>query len=283
LSTVAFDCVDRISEDVVIAYQQERDNWMRNRIAARSARVMALLTSARVDIAEVEKTLGYRLGQTHVGVIAWSDDSVASADRLSRLERTVTRLAEAAGSSRAPLFVAPDESTVWAWLPRATTTAFEASAPDDEAVWVAIGDPAVGVDGFRLTHRQARQAQGVALAADPARRARLTEWAKVGAIALMCADREALAAWVHDTLGELANDDEGMGRLRETLSIFLTTGGSFTASAQQLLLHKNTVQYRVRKAEDAIGRPLQARRLDVELALQACQWLGSVVLRPAPA
>lgn len=33
LSTVAFDYVDRISEDVVLAYQQERDNWMRNRIA----------------------------------------------------------------------------------------------------------------------------------------------------------------------------------------------------------------------------------------------------------
>lgn len=283
LSSVAFGYVDRLSEDVVVAYQQERDNWIRNRIAARSARVMALLTSARVDTAEVEKTLGYRLGQTHVGVIAWSDDTVASGDRLSRLERSVARLAEAAGSSRAPLFVAPDASTVWAWLPRATTTPFEVGAPDDDAVWLAIGEPAVGVEGFRLTHRQALQAQVVALAADPARQARVTEWSRVGPIALMCADREALAAWVQDTLGDLASDDEGMARLRETLSIFLTTGGSFTASAQQLLLHKNTVQYRVRKAEDAIGRPLQVRRLDTELALQACQWLGSVVLRPAPA
>jgi DNA-binding PucR family transcriptional regulator len=283
LATVSFDYVDRISEDVVAAYQHERDNWMRNRITARSARVMALLTNARLDLGEVEKTLGYRLGQTHVGVIAWSDDAVAGGDQLSRLERSIGSMAEAAGSSRAPLFIAPDESTLWAWLPRATSAPFPLQAPADDAVWIAVGEPAVGVEGFRLTHRQARQAQFVALAADPGRRARVTESAQVGAIALMCGDREALAAWVQETLGGLALDDEGMGRLRETLSIFLTSGGSFTASAQKLLLHKNTVQYRVRKAEDAIGRPLQDRRLDVELALQACHWLGSVVLRPAAA
>ena len=42
LSTVAFAYVDRISEEVVAAYQQERDDWMRSRTAARSARVTAL-------------------------------------------------------------------------------------------------------------------------------------------------------------------------------------------------------------------------------------------------
>ena len=42
LSTVAFAYVDRISEQVVAAYQQERDDWMRNRTAARTARVTSL-------------------------------------------------------------------------------------------------------------------------------------------------------------------------------------------------------------------------------------------------
>jgi DNA-binding PucR family transcriptional regulator len=108
----------------------------------------------------------------------------------------------------------------------------------------------------------------------------VTAWADVASVALMCADRDALAGWVQDTLGELAAQDESMSRLRETLSTFLATGGSFTSSAQLLHLHKNTVQYRVRKAEEALGRPLQERRRDVELALHACQWLGAAVLRP---
>jgi DNA-binding PucR family transcriptional regulator len=48
-------------------------------------------------------------------------------------------------------------------------------------------------------------------------------------------------------------------------------------------LHKNTIQYRVRKAEEARGRPLADGRLDVEVALLACRLLGSTVLRPPSA
>jgi DNA-binding PucR family transcriptional regulator len=284
LSTVAFDYVDRISEDVVAAYQQERDNWMRSRIAARSARVMALLSTASVDLADVDKTLGYRLGQTHLGVIAWCDDDTVAADRITRLERSVARLAEAAEVPRPPLIVAADESTLWAWFPRPGSGRLEIRNSDDEdGVWIATGEPTPGVGGFRLTHRQARQAQTVALAADRAHRVRVTAWSQVGAVALMCADREALAAWVQHTLSDLALDEDGMARLRETLATFLATGSSYTASAQLLNLHKNTVQYRVRKAQHAIGRPLQDRRRDIELALDACNWLGAAVLRRQPA
>jgi DNA-binding PucR family transcriptional regulator len=44
------------------------------------------------------------------------------------------------------------------------------------------------------------------------------------------------------------------------------------------MLHKNTVQYRIRKAEESLGRPVGENRHDVELALQASHWLGSSVL-----
>ncbi|MDN5930280.1 MAG: helix-turn-helix domain-containing protein [Pseudonocardia sp.] len=50
----------------------------------------------------------------------------------------------------------------------------------------------------------------------------------------------------------------------------------------RLHLHKNTIQYRIRRAEEARGRPLQDDRLDVEVALLACRLLGSTVLRPVP-
>jgi hypothetical protein len=49
------------------------------------------------------------------------------------------------------------------------------------------------------------------------------------------------------------------------------------------MLHKNTVQYRIRKAEESLGRPVGANRHNVELALQASRWLGSSVLRPGAA
>jgi DNA-binding PucR family transcriptional regulator len=279
LSTIAFAYVDRISEEVVVAYQQERDDWMRNRTAARSARVTALLADTVSDLAEVEKTLNYRLGQPHVALVAWSTVAPAP-ERLARIEKAVVRIAQDAASPRAPLSVVRDESTVWVWLPRANLGPLTVAAPADSAVRIAVGDPAVGAEGFRRTHRQARQAQLVALTADAEAQRPVTAWADVGSVALMCTDRDALADWVQDTLGALADRDESMTRLRETLATFLATGGSFTTSGQLLHMHKNTVQYRVRKAEEALGRPLSARRRDVELALQACEWLGASVLRP---
>ena len=47
------------------------------------------------------------------------------------------------------------------------------------------------------------------------------------------------------------------------------------------MVHKNTVQYRIRRAEESLGRPVGGSRHDVELALRACHWLGSSVLQPA--
>jgi DNA-binding PucR family transcriptional regulator len=280
LSTVAFTYVDRISEEVVAAYQQEHDDWMRNRTAARTARITALLASSEADLAEVEKTLNYRLDQSHIGLVVWSTTKTPGGDRLAVVERAISRLGQDAGSPRAPLTVVRDETTVWAWLPRANVTPVALAAPDDESVRVAVGEPAAGVEGFRRTHKQARQAQLVALSADADAQRPVTAWTDVGALALMCADRAALGEWVRETLGGLAAEDESTTRLRETLSTFLATGGSHTAAAQLLHMHKNTVQYRVRKAEEALGRPLSARRRDVELALQTCEWLGVSVLRP---
>ena len=287
LATTTFNYIDRISEQVVVAYQTERDRWLRNRGAVRSARVMSLLAEGEVNIGEAEKSLAYPLRQTHRGVVVWVEANSEALDRLSRLERVVGRLAEHFGCERAPLVIAPDDSTVWAWLPVRSTrsqsqrqsgsgTSFVA----DDTAWVAVGDPGAGVEGFRLTHRQARQAQIVSMAADPQHRTRVTESARAGLVALMCADLDAVRAWVQNTLGALALDDDTNARLRETVRAFLSAGGSYTAAAQELTLHKNTVQYRIRKAEETRGRPLSDGRLDVEVALLAEHLLGSKVLQP---
>jgi DNA-binding PucR family transcriptional regulator len=98
---------------------------------------------------------------------------------------------------------------------------------------------------------------------------------------MMLASKDLLRPWVLSTLADLATDDEHHARLRETLLVFPQRRGSYKATAQQLMLHKNTVQYRVRKAEESLGRSVGDSRHDVELALQASRWLGSYVLRAA--
>jgi DNA-binding PucR family transcriptional regulator len=68
--------------------------------------------------------------------------------------------------------------------------------------------------------------------------------------------------------------------LRETLRVFLRSGSSYKLAAEELNLHFNTVKYRVGRAVARRGRPIEGDRLDVELALLACQWYGPVVLAP---
>jgi DNA-binding PucR family transcriptional regulator len=108
----------------------------------------------------------------------------------------------------------------------------------------------------------------------------VTTFGDVAPLALMAGSIDLLRDWVIETLEALADDDDHNARLRETLRIFLQENGSYKATAERLTLHKNTVQYRVRKAEDNLGHPLGDDRLHVELALLASQWLGAAVLRP---
>ena len=97
----------------------------------------------------------------------------------------------------------------------------------------------------------------------------------------MLGSPDLLRAWVLATLAGLATDDETHARLRDTLLAFLHANGSYKATAEQLMLHKNTVQYRIRKAEESLGQPVGPHQHDVELALRASRWLGSSVLQPA--
>jgi DNA-binding PucR family transcriptional regulator len=276
---MSFRYIDRVSEHVIGVYQQERDGWLLTRSAVRAARVRAVLRDEPVDVGATEAALGYNLRQHHLGVVAWVVEQRDPGEGLARLDRLTAAAAGTLGCVGRPLFVPQDEMLAWVWLPLGTRVSPEmlAEAFDDSDIRVVVGDPAHGLEGFRATFRQALRTRDVALAADPG--SRVTTFAEVGSLALMCADIPATREWVRHTLGELAVDDGPPARLRETLRIFLSTGASYTATAERMTLHKNSVQYRVRKAEEALRTPIQDRRAELELALRACQHLGRTVLR----
>ena len=283
MSRIVAGYVDQTSEEIVAAYTREREHWLRNRSAARAARIRALLSGERVNVSTTEATLGYRLRQYHVGLVCWAGDATAAVDNITRLEHAISHVAAEVAGSSDPVFLPRDESSAWAWLPLGIRDRFEATgtavAGVDGDLHFAFGDPARGVTGFRLTHQQALAAQAVALAAGPP--PQVVTFGEVAPLAMMLRSEGLLRAWVLATLGGLATDDENHARLRDTLLIFLQNGGSYKSTAEQLTLHKNTVQYRIRKAEESLGRPAAGNRINVELALQASHWLGSAVLQPA--
>jgi hypothetical protein len=281
MSKIVAGYVDQTSEEIVSVYARERENWLRNRSAVRAARIRDLLSGQRVNVSATEATLGYRLRQYHVGVVCWTGDEAQSADNITRLESAIGHVAAQTAAGADPVFLPRDESSAWAWLPLGIRDRFDAAAASkadlDGDLHVAFGDAVKGIAGFRLTHQQAIAAQAVALAGDPV--PRVVTYTEVAPVAMMLGSADLLRAWVLSTLGRLATDDEHHARLRDTLLVFLDTGGSYKATAERLVLHKNSVQYRVRKAEESLGRPVGDHRHDVELALQASRWLGSSVLR----
>jgi DNA-binding PucR family transcriptional regulator len=274
--------IDKVSEELLSAYEAEKESWLRNLGVARAARVQALLRGERADVASSEAILGYRLRQYHVGVVCWTDKAAPGGGALGGLEQATAEMARQGGLEGKPIFLPQDESSAWAWLPLGARDAFsgqvDSASGSGSGIRFALGVAGSGVSGFRRTHEQALGAHAVALAAGGSGQP-TTSFADVAPLALMSGSTEFLRAWVIETLGSLADDDGHHAMLRDTLRVFLRENGSFVATAERLTLHKNTVRYRIGKAEESLGRPVGGDRLQVELALLAAQWLGSAVLR----
>ena len=274
-SAATFAYIDGISEQVVQAHSEERRRWLLTSAATRSAQVTTVLAGDALDVGQAERLLGYDLGRRHLGLVGWCDPGP---DALRLLGREVRRVATDLGCLGDPLVVPADAATVWAWLPLPRAGDPRAVATATPGLRLAVGEPGTGLEGFRASHRQALAARAVALGADERSSTAVTTYAEAGLVALLRTDVGDLAAWVRGVLGDLAKDDEPHARLRETVRVLLAHQGSHTAAAAELSLHRNTVLYRARKAEEARGRPLDDGRLDVEVALLACHLLGRRVL-----
>jgi DNA-binding PucR family transcriptional regulator len=289
LTETSFQYVDAVSEDVIGAYQDERERWLANRSAVQRETVDALLRGDRLDLSATESALGYRLRQHHLGVVLWTTGGDADSG-LADSERVLGRIADRVTAGGHALFVPRDRETAWGWLPIGRSgdldvPAVEAAVEEvvraaEGGVKVALGVPEPGEPGFRSTHVGAVAAHQVALVgADEERSVISFGDPTVRAAALLARDLTSTRWIVDRSLGDLAVDTEAAGRMRETLLAFLEDRESYVATAARLHLHKNTVKYRVDRAVEARGRPLGEERLDLELALVACRWLGPVVLR----
>jgi DNA-binding PucR family transcriptional regulator len=69
-----------------------------------------------------------------------------------------------------------------------------------------------------------------------------------------------------------------MERLRETALAFMRAGGRATEVARGLYVHHNTVAYRVKRAEELLGRKLSERPAELLCALTLAGTLGSGAL-----
>ncbi len=290
ITATLFEYIDWMSQQVVAAYEDERERWLENQNSLRALRVREVLAATKtIDVDATTTSIRYPLRWHHLGLVMWYPDAGAEGDELARLQRFLRELGEAAGAADGALFVAADRTCGWGWLPyRASRRVADVAAkvrqfiltrPDSPSV--AIGTVASGVEGFRQSHREAESARRVALVGKREPTVIAATDPGVSVAALLNGDVADTRAWVAKVLGDLAGDDENDARLRETLRVFLGCGSSYKVAAEELNLHFNTVKYRVGRAVARRGREIgiDEDRLDVELALLVCHWYGAVVLQ----
>lgn len=262
-----FTYVDAVCVQLTQAYADERARWVRGAAAVRAEMLQALLDGERIPVARASTALRYDVTARHIGFILWADPDEPDPGGAGALEGVAAAVAQTLGAGPS-LLVPVGNWVVWGWA--ADAGAGDGPRPErvvlPRGVHVAVGDPADGLDGFVRTHQDARQTRRVASLLG--RRSGATvRHRNVALLALLSSDPQAATRFVEAELGPLAGPDDSMALLRATLRVYFEENASPVRTSRRLSINKNTVVYRVDKAERILGHGVLERRQEVEAAL----------------
>jgi hypothetical protein len=283
VSEELFGCANHLAEVLVDEFTTERDRWNAGSAGERTELVNAILAGEPVDLRRAADRLGYDLTLHHLALLVWRDEP--QAESMRELKEVATRVLDRAGCS-SKLLLPVGSGRLWAWGGKASGDPTElrrlagaVSLPS--GTHVASGLPGQGPDGFRHSFRQATTAAKTGATARPLP-GNLHDYGELELVVLLGQDLGAAAEFVTRELGALAVDDQPTAVLRDTVRCFLDQDRGLAAAAQQLHVARNTVIYRVKKAERLLGRSLHDERLRLHLALCLADRLGSAVLCAGP-
>jgi hypothetical protein len=245
--------VDRLTAAISEEYRRQAERKASSRAERRGESVRRLLAGELIDTSEFD----YDFDAWHLAAIAAGP---AGDDVLRSLAATL---------DRRPLFVRSDEHTSWAWLGGSRMidreeveriTAFDSPAQ----LSLAIGEPAQGLEGWRLTHHQAAAALLIALRTP----GMVTRYSQVALLASVLQDEVLLRSLDHLYRAPLERDHDGGKALRHTLRAYFATGRNVSSTAASLGVGRKTVTKRLRKVELRIGRSLDTCAAELEAVLQ---------------
>jgi hypothetical protein len=279
VSNYMFRYVDAISAQLVEDYEAERARWIRGAAAARAELVTAMLAGEHVDPRAATDKLRYDVSRRHLAMIVWADGGEPTIDP-GTLESAAATLAAGLGGGPV-LTIAIGERVVWAWTSGGTLS--DDPPPTrlslDHGLRAAIGVCGDGPEGMVASHEKAREARRVAeLLAVPD--GSVVSYRAVSLTALLTSVPGAAVGFAQSELGPLAEDGDSAEKLRATLAVYCEENLSAVRTARRMHVHQNTVVYRVKQAEEILGRTIEERRLELEVALRIADGLRSV--HPAP-
>jgi DNA-binding PucR family transcriptional regulator len=205
----------------------------------------------------------YDLGGQHLAVITWGAEP----------EQAITDLGRRAGATA--LVVPGQGGTLWGWLgstsiaPSWRSLSRCVRLPAD--TFLALGTPAAGADGFRLSHRQALEAARVLRLTG----ARLGTYDELSIEALVLRDERAARDFMERELGSLLDDRKRTQVLLQTLRAYIECNWNAASTGARLAVHERTVGYRLATIEERLGHSLAARREEIGIALRLHAALAS--------
>lgn len=247
-------------------YQAERDRIRRSTAAQRLEWVKQALDGRLVDSREFSARIGgYPVSAFNIAFVLHTRDD----DAVAELDRVAAQLAADLGS-HLPLVVVPGGRELWCWAgtrarPDPQVLTRREKQLRDQRIEAYVGTPGEGLEGFALSHREARVAQRIAFQSQQPRA--MTLFTDIELLSLISQSPEGATRFALRTLGRLAEPCEAAQRLRETLDALLF-GGSVDEAARRLSVHKNTVRYRVSQAEEMLGHPVSQAQVELALALR---------------
>ncbi len=253
--------LDRLIAAVTDEYNREMQRRAESIEERRADQVRRLLAGEPVDTTE----FGYDLAAWHLGVLVVGPGSIEAIRNL------------ATALDRRLLLVPTGEQIFAGWLGGRKPTARDQLARYLSSHWppgvsLAIGEPARGLAGWRLTHRQASAALPVVRRGSRS----FVHYADVALVAAIVQDDLLATSLRQLYLAPLAEGRDDGERLRETLRAYFISERNVSATAAALGISRRTVANRLRTIEDRLGRPLNSICVEVEAAMR----LGDLETKP---
>jgi hypothetical protein len=256
----ALRAVAAVFDDIVAAvsraYGEEMHSHFETPERRQGAKVKRLLAGELVSGRELE----YELEAWHLACIASGPGAIES----------LRELASALQRSLLSVCLVPGEA--WAWLggkDRLATPGVLVLAKQilPEEMSLVLGEPGYGVEGWRFSHRQAKAAMLVGRYGSE----RKLRYADSALLASALSD-DVLAGSLHDIyIAPLEKERDKGVALVETLGAYFAVGGNISSTAAALGVSRQTVNSRLRLAEERFGCPLDTCAAEVQIAMRLHQ------------
>jgi hypothetical protein len=261
---------DHSASQVAESYARTDEALSRSRAHVRSGLVRQLLRADASPLSPSDLViLDYPLDGTHAAILLPTVAEGAAVQMLTGLRN--------ASRTRNALVHAVDlsSSVIWLTRPGAWSDVARQALLDHLTVLgvqASVSELRSGPDGLRETWHQVLEIERVRAAWGALHSPRLLRHSDVSLEVLLMRDPALARRFAEEELGPLAEPNEQAARLRETLEASFRWGSHVT-TAEHLYLHEHTVRNRLVKAGELLGRPLQERRTELQVALRLIRLL----------